>query len=292
VCYYVCTWVCNYMCHRESFGVCGEVCEQPLWRKERGNSQLLPIANCVGFFEDPTVKPCLIELQFLLIVYWRCDCLLEVCRSVRNFVKSCCPQQVPFTVSLGFFRNPTVKSSPIALKFWWSFITHISLFWMVRFEIGAVVCSRKFVNVVYFSGDEIVELFLINFNLLVFLGQCWWPFWRLGRFVLICFVINFVRLIVSLFFVLKEYLPSYGFFDLYWKVFPTLIIGVDLFFYFWLHIGFVWIDWLRSGYFHIIMIKVNLFASAAWLPSILWMNIYESFTIRELQSKKGKGVFH
>jgi len=55
-------------------------------KRERGkhNSQLLPLATCVGYFEDPTVKPCLIELQFLLkiphsyffnldggIVYWR-----------------------------------------------------------------------------------------------------------------------------------------------------------------------------------------------------------------------------
>jgi len=59
-----------------------------LKKRERGKSQLLPIATCVGCFEDPTVKPCLIELQFLLkiplkiphsyffnsddvIVYWR-----------------------------------------------------------------------------------------------------------------------------------------------------------------------------------------------------------------------------
>jgi len=31
-------------------------------------------------------------------------------------VKSCCLQEVPITVSLGCFGNPTVKSSPIALK--------------------------------------------------------------------------------------------------------------------------------------------------------------------------------
>ena len=49
--------------------------------------------------------------------------------------------------------------------------------------------------------------------------------------------------------------------------FSTLIISVDLFFYFRLHIGFVWIDWLRLGCFHIVMIKVNLIASIAWLPS-------------------------
>ena len=64
-------------------------------------------------------------------------------------------------------------------------------------------------------------------------------------------------------FVLVEYLPSCGFFYLYWEVFPTLIIGVDLFFCFQLHIDFFWIDWLRSGCFHIVLIKVNLIASAA-----------------------------
>jgi len=57
------------------------------------------------------------DFSLIFLQFGQCDCLLEVCKSVRNFVKSCCPQQVPLTVSLGCFRNPTVKSSPIALKF-------------------------------------------------------------------------------------------------------------------------------------------------------------------------------
>jgi len=108
--------------------------------RERGkhNLRLLPIATYVGIFEDPMIKPYLIELQFLLKIYhsyfssiWTVglsttriflqfgwwDCLLEVCRSVKKFVKSCCLQEVPITINLGCFGNLTVKSSPIALKF-------------------------------------------------------------------------------------------------------------------------------------------------------------------------------
>jgi len=54
--------------------VCVEKCvssrfeEKREKERERGkhNLQLLSIATYVGCFEDPTMKPCLIELQFLL----------------------------------------------------------------------------------------------------------------------------------------------------------------------------------------------------------------------------------
>jgi len=47
-----------------------EKCVKNSFEEKRGrgkySSQLLPIATCVGCFDDPTVKPYLIELQFLL----------------------------------------------------------------------------------------------------------------------------------------------------------------------------------------------------------------------------------
>jgi len=85
-------------------------------KRVRGNSQLLPIATCVGCFVDRVAI--FIEDSSLIFLQFRsCDCLLEVCRSVKNFVKSCCPQQVPVTINLGCFGNSTVESPPIALKF-------------------------------------------------------------------------------------------------------------------------------------------------------------------------------
>ena len=115
------------MCNYEGIGVYGEVCEKQLWRKERerqiqftatsysnlcwlfwrSNGEALSDWASI-FIEDSS----LIVLQF-----GRWDYLLEVCRSVWNFVKSCCPQEVLVTVNFGFFVNPTVKSSLIALKF-------------------------------------------------------------------------------------------------------------------------------------------------------------------------------
>jgi len=50
--------------------VCVKKCVSNRFEEERErdkhNSQLLPIATCIGYFEDPKVKPSLIELQFLL----------------------------------------------------------------------------------------------------------------------------------------------------------------------------------------------------------------------------------
>ena len=78
--------MCATVCATVRALVCVEKCVSNSFeeKRERGNSQLLPIATCVGCFEDPTVKPCLIELKFLLkiphsyffnldgvIVYWR-----------------------------------------------------------------------------------------------------------------------------------------------------------------------------------------------------------------------------
>jgi len=57
--------------------------------RERGkhNLQLLPIATCVGCFEDPTVKPYLIELQFLLKIphsyFFNLDGGIVYCSSVE-----------------------------------------------------------------------------------------------------------------------------------------------------------------------------------------------------------------
>jgi len=127
----------QWMCNRESIGVCGEVCEQPLWSKERErergkrNLQLLPIATYVGCFEDPTMKPCLIELQFLLkiyhsyfsnldggIVYWR---FVEASRSLWRVVvhrKFLLPLVL---VVLEIQRRNLLQ---LLWNFYWSFTTH------------------------------------------------------------------------------------------------------------------------------------------------------------------------
>jgi len=111
----------------------------------------------------------------------------------------------------------------------------------------------------------------LNSSLLI--SICWYfgplfvTFWGLERVVLIYSMISFCETYCTFVLVLLEYLPSCGFFDIYWEVFPMLIIGVNLFFCFWPHIGFVWIYWLSLGCFHIVLVKVNLIASAAWLPS-------------------------
>jgi len=116
------------VCNCEIIGVCGDVCEQPLEEKrerekDKHNLQVLPIATYVGYFENPIVKPCLIWLQFLLKISYsylfNLDSEIVFWKSVEAsglFVKSCCPQKFPITVSLDCFKNPTVKYSPMALK--------------------------------------------------------------------------------------------------------------------------------------------------------------------------------
>jgi len=66
--------------------------------------------------------------------------LLEVSTNVRNFVKSCCSQEVPVTVSLSCFVNLMVKSFSIVRKFLLEFYHLQLLFWTVGFEIRALVC--------------------------------------------------------------------------------------------------------------------------------------------------------
>jgi len=117
----------NCMWNRESIDTCGEKCWATALKKrerDKHNSHLLSIATRVGCFEDPTVETLsnraviFIEdssLIFLQSGPW--DCLLEVYKSIKNFVKSCRPYKFPLTISLSCFKNPTVKSSPIALKF-------------------------------------------------------------------------------------------------------------------------------------------------------------------------------
>jgi len=137
------------VCNRESFGVCGEVCEKMLWRG-RGNLQLLPIATCVGCFENPTVKPCLIELQFWLkiphsyffnldgvIVYWKSVELSGILW--RAIVRRTFLLQSVLVVS----EIQQWNLFQLLWNFYWSFITHSSLFWMVRVEIGAVIYFQK-----------------------------------------------------------------------------------------------------------------------------------------------------
>ena len=163
----------------------------------------------------------IVDFSLIFLEFGRCDCPLEVCRIFRNFVKSCYPQQVPVTVNLGCFGNPTVKSSPIGLKFLLEFLSHaVHCFGWSDLRSELYFVSRKFMNIVYFLGDEILQLFLINFNLLIFLGHCWWPFWGLGRVVLICSVINFVRLIVPLFWYWWSIYRSVGFFISIERFFP------------------------------------------------------------------------
>jgi len=178
--------------------VCVEKCvssrfeEKRERERERGkhNLRLLPIATYVGIFEDPMIKPYLIELQFLLKIYhsyfssiWTVglsttriflqfgwwDCLLEVCRSVKKFVKSCCLQEVPITINLGCFGNLTVKSSPIALKFLLKF-DHLQLVILDDriWDRSSSLFPGNLWTLAIFSGDEILEFFLINFNLLIF----------------------------------------------------------------------------------------------------------------------------
>ena len=127
--------------------VCREVCEQLLWRKEK--ERQIQFALCLLVWRSnydtlsDRVAIFIEDFSLIFLQSGRWDCLLEVCRSVRNFVNSCCPQEVPVTVNLGCFENPTVKYSPIALKFLLEFITHIKWFWTDGFEIGAVVCFHK-----------------------------------------------------------------------------------------------------------------------------------------------------
>ena len=138
--------MCVIICATVRALVCVEKCVSSRFEEKRERSQLLLIATCFGCFKDPIVKPCLITATFIedfsliFLQSEQCDCLLEVCRSVRNFVKNCCPQDVPVTISLGWFRNPTVKSSPIALKFLLEFYYSQFVVLAVEFEIGAVFC--------------------------------------------------------------------------------------------------------------------------------------------------------
>ena len=152
-----------------------------LKKRERGNSQLLLIATCVGCFEDSTVKPCLIKLQFLMkipysyffnlndvIVYWRSVEVLEILwkAAIRN--KFLLP---PVLVVSEIQRWNLLQ---LFWKFYWSFITHSSLFWTVGLEIGAVVCFQKIrERCLFFLWRD--SWTLINFNLLIFwaiVGDC------------------------------------------------------------------------------------------------------------------------
>ena len=139
------------MCNRESIGVWRSVWATTLKKRERDNSQLLPIATCVGCFEDQMVKPCLIELQFLLniphsyffnldsvIVYWRSVEVSGILwrRAVvrRTFL-------LPSVLIVSKMQRWNLLQ--LLWNLYWSFITHNSLFWTVGFEIGVIVCFQK-----------------------------------------------------------------------------------------------------------------------------------------------------
>ena len=113
------------------------------------------------FIEDSS----LIFLQF-----GRCDCLLEVCRSVRNFVKSCCPQDVPVTISPGCFENPMVKSSLIALKFLLEFYN--SQLFVLDSQIWDRSCS------LFPKNSWTLSIFLVTrfLNSSLLISICWY-FW-------------------------------------------------------------------------------------------------------------------
>jgi len=121
-----------------------------LKKRERGNSQLFPIAICVGCFKDLTVKLCLIELKFLLkiphsyffnldgvIIYWK---FVEVsgilwraaARSKFVLLSVLIVSEIQRWNLLQLLRN-----------FNWSFITQSLLFWTVGFEMKAVICFQK-----------------------------------------------------------------------------------------------------------------------------------------------------
>ena len=121
-----------------------------LKKRERGNSQLLPIATCVGCFEDPIVKPCLIELQFLLKIphsyFFNLNDVIVYCRSVevsgilwRVVVRS--KFLLPSLLVVSEIQQWNLLQ--LLWNFYWSFITHSLLFWTVGFEIRAVVCFQK-----------------------------------------------------------------------------------------------------------------------------------------------------
>ena len=172
------------MCNHESIGMCREVCEQSLWRKERERERERQAQFTTTFYSnlcwlfwrsnDETLSDWAaifikdFSLVFLQSERW--DCLLEVCRSVKKFVKSYCPQEVPITVSLSCFGNPTLKSSPIALKFLLEFY-HSKLVILdgCIWDRSSSLFPENLWTLAIFSSDEILELFLINFNLLIFL---------------------------------------------------------------------------------------------------------------------------
>ena len=108
------------------------------------------------------------DFSLIFLQFGRCDCLLEVCRSVRNFVKSCCPQDVPVTVSLGCFGNRMVKSSPIALKFLLEF--YHSQFVVLDGRIWDRSCS------LFLENSWTLSIFLmtrfLNSTLLILI--CWY----------------------------------------------------------------------------------------------------------------------
>jgi len=148
----MCAPGCVTMCVNVRALVCVEKCVSNRFeeKRERGNSQLIPIATCVGCLEDPTVKPCLIELQFLLkishsyffnlngvIVYWRS---VEVSGILwRAVVRN--KFLLPSVLVVSEIQQWNILQ--LLWNFYWSFITHSSLFWTVGFEIGAVIYFQK-----------------------------------------------------------------------------------------------------------------------------------------------------
>jgi len=131
--------------------VCVEKCVNNYFKEKsrRGkySSQLLPIATCVCCFKDPTVKPCLIDLQFLLniphsyfsnldggIIYLRyVEPLVILWRAAvrRKFL-------LPSVLIVSEIQQLNLLQ--LLWNFYWSCITHITFFWTVGFEIRAVVC--------------------------------------------------------------------------------------------------------------------------------------------------------
>ena len=178
------------------------------------------------FIEDSS----LIFLQLdVVIVYWGYVECPEFCEELLSAGRFYYRQSWLFRKSNGEFFSNCSKIFTGVLPL----TVHCFERSDLRLELYSI--SRKFMNVVYFSSNEILELFFINFNLLIFLGHFCDRLRIRNQYVLLLILWDSLYLCFGI----SEIFTVPWVFCLYWEVFPTLIISVDLFFCFQLHIGFV-----------------------------------------------------
>jgi len=115
------------MYNRESIDTCGEVCEQPLWRRERERQTqfattsysnlrwLFWRSNGQTLFDRATIF--IEDSPLIFLQFGRWDCLLQLGRSVRNFVKSCCPGNFCYRQSWLFQKSNSEIFSNCSKKF-------------------------------------------------------------------------------------------------------------------------------------------------------------------------------